>query len=132
MENWIKVGKNPKYEVSNEGHVRNRDTGRLLKPQLNKDGGYERVRLSGRWECVHKLVADAFFAGNHDNKVVIHRDGDRHNNHISNLEWSRDEVVKDKRRVKRSVVTCKYCKHRGRYEICMGKCDDFYCGFGDI
>lgn len=47
-EHWLEVKDNDSYEVSNLGNVRNKKTGKLLKPQLNRDGGYYRVAMSGK------------------------------------------------------------------------------------
>lgn len=37
-EAWKRVEEAPSYEVSKDGQVRNRNTGRVLKPQKNTDG----------------------------------------------------------------------------------------------
>lgn len=90
------------YEISNFGRVRSLDrvvlhkngkrqpvAGRILVPvQL---GGYHIVTLCKQGQftakSVHRLVAEAFIP-NLDNKPhVNHIDGDKQNNHVSNLEW---------------------------------------------
>ena len=75
------------YEVSNEGKIRNVKTGRILKPYLNRPDGYLRVDFYGRHHYIHRLVADRFLGGNHDGMKVVHIDGDKANNHLSNLRW---------------------------------------------
>ena len=51
--------------------------------------GYVAVRLSGPRRCVrvHRLVAIAFIDNPNRLPEVNHKDGDRSNPHISNLEW---------------------------------------------
>lgn len=50
--------------------------------------GYRRVRLQGKTFKVHRLVAEAFVPNPDNLPYVLHRDGDRENNHYTNLEWS--------------------------------------------
>ena len=50
--------------------------------------GYRRIRLQGKTFKVHRLVAEAFVPNPHDLPNVLHKDGDRENNHYTNLEWS--------------------------------------------
>lgn len=80
----------PNYEVSNTGSVRNKRTGRVLKPQLLTKG-YLGVRLyeggNGKTLKIHRLVALAFVPGHFLWAQVNHIDGDKTNNNYSNLEW---------------------------------------------
>lgn len=50
--------------------------------------GYRRVRIQGKNFKVHRLVAEAFVPNPDNLPHVLHIDGDRHNNHYTNLEWS--------------------------------------------
>lgn len=54
--------------------------GRYLRVDLNS--GRSRTRRS-----VHILVAEAFLGTRPAKKEVNHRDGNRFNNHVNNLEW---------------------------------------------
>ncbi len=84
---WLDIKEAPGYEVSNTGKVRNSKTHRVLKPHLDRAGGYERVDLNGKHQYVHKLVANRFFACGADNtKKVIHTDGNKRNNFVGNLQ----------------------------------------------
>lgn len=64
--------------------------GRWLKPELTK-AGYQMVSLSRdskvKKYLVHRLVASAFIDKNKDKIHVNHIDGNKSNNHASNLEW---------------------------------------------
>ena len=78
------------YSVSNDGLIRNDDTGKI-KATRDDRYGYERVELYRNgtpFYCrVHKLVAESF-VDNPDNKPQInHKDGNKHNNSYKNLEW---------------------------------------------
>lgn len=91
MEIWKDIeGYEDLYEVSDEGRVRNKKTGRILKP--GKDScGYPQVILckdgTTRSFSVHRLVAKAFIP-NPDNKPEVdHIDKNRSNNNVDNLRW---------------------------------------------
>lgn len=78
------------YQVSNTGLVRNKITGHILTPQKDKKG-YLRVRLSLHDEKatakVHRLVAIAFISNPDGKPQVNHKDTDKSNNNVGNLEW---------------------------------------------
>lgn len=87
MVSWIEIKDSPGYEISSDGQVRNAKTRKTLKPHLNRIGGYERVDIGGRHKYIHRMIAENFFAcGVKDGDKVIHRDGDRSNNHANNLK----------------------------------------------
>lgn len=88
------------YQVSNTGLVRGVDrhtsrrfiTGRILSPST--DGkGYMFVYLSKydkpTMKKVHRLVAFAFITNEKPDlyNAINHKDGNKKNNHFSNLEW---------------------------------------------
>ena len=92
------------YQVSNMGRVRSVDRvvtfkdgstrkykGRVRKPFIDNKG-YEQVKLYINGRCngksVHRLVLGAFKPhANMNNLDVNHMDGDKLNNHLTNLEW---------------------------------------------
>lgn len=98
---WKPVPDWPGYEVSNEGQVRSligpgfarkkRRFPRFKKAHIAKDG-YARVSLSDKrnrrtetW-LLHRLVASVFL-GNGDGLDAAHLDGNKVNNHVTNLRW---------------------------------------------
>lgn len=82
------------YKVSNRGSVtsapRKGTKGGLLKPTKDKDG-YLCVGLNkrnkGKTVKVHRLVAAAFIPNPDDLPEVNHKDEDKSNNNVENLEW---------------------------------------------
>ena len=79
------------YRVSNFGDVHNLQRNRYLKPR-NERSGYLGFYLSkdGKKEhhMVHRLVLHAFGPPQPSTRHQCnHIDGDKLNNHISNLEW---------------------------------------------
>lgn len=84
-EIWTPVADHPEYEVSNIGNVRNSKTYKILSREITYRG-YARVNISGKHQYVHRLVADAFYEGRNGDLDVRHRDGNKLNNFIGNLE----------------------------------------------
>jgi len=87
----------PLYQILEDGTVIGA-RGLPLKPDVNSTG-YLRVTLCKegipRRVFIHRLVAEHFLE-QREGCVVNHIDGDRSNNHVSNLEWiTMSENVKD-------------------------------------
>jgi hypothetical protein len=81
------------YEVSNFGRVRSKKRKEIyIMNQRVSDNGYKQVWISDSGKSynrtVHRLVAKAFIPNTFNKPEVNHIDGDKTNNHISNLEWA--------------------------------------------
>ena len=93
MEEWKTLERIPKYEVSNYGKIRSTKNGKikLLKVCVN-NWGYELVCLSDgkkRYTSyIHRLVAEVFIPTTNKALVVNHKDKNRKNNTVNNLEWT--------------------------------------------
>lgn len=78
------------YQVSKAGEVKNVKSGRLLKPQLDIDG-YKRVMIlrNGKrtFAKIARLVALSFLKNKNNKPEVNHKDGNKTNDCITNLEW---------------------------------------------
>lgn len=86
METWREINAYPNYEVSDMGRVRNVTTGHVLKPMRNHRG-YDKVELKSKGQFIHRLVATAFIREPLENEQVNHKDGNKTNNCVDNLEW---------------------------------------------
>lgn len=78
------------YIIDENGNVFNQQTKKILKGSIG-EGGYKYYRLSkdGKKEMfyAHRLVAETFIDNPNGLPVVNHKDGNKLNNHVSNLEW---------------------------------------------
>lgn len=87
---WKKVDGFENYSISDDGYVRNDTTTKLLKQHTNNKG-YLLVNLwrnnKGYWKTVHRLLAIAFIPNPNNYPQVNHKDGNKQNNRIDNLEW---------------------------------------------
>lgn len=87
-----------RYLISHNGEVYSKKSKRLLKPLENKKG-YLSIELWANYKRtvkkIHRLVAETFIDNPLEKKEINHIDGNKQNNHVSNLEWcSRSENVK--------------------------------------
>ena len=93
MEEWKTLERIPKYEVSNYGKIRStkNEKVKLLKVCVN-NWGYELVCLSDgkkRYTSyIHRLVAEVFIPTTNKALVVNHKDKNKKNNIVNNLEWT--------------------------------------------
>lgn len=111
-EIWLPVvGYEELYEVSSLGKVKSLGRvvycsdgrvrhckGKIMKQcesgkRENDKQGYLQVRLTNEngeseAKCVHVLVAEAFISNYENKPTVNHKDGNKHNNNVDNLEWA--------------------------------------------
>lgn len=83
----MKQFKDTKYYVESDGRVFSKHTNRYLKPFKMKNGYWVIALGKHRKELVHRLVAFMYVENTNQLKEVNHKDGNKDNNHESNLEW---------------------------------------------
>lgn len=82
------------YQVSNTGKIRNTKTKHILKP-VTQSNGYMKVCLTKnkiqKNKTIHRLVAEAFIPNTNNLPCINHKDEDKTNNNVNNLEWCTQE-----------------------------------------
>ena len=155
METWKKINDFPNYLISTNGQVKSLDhtierqikgtkcqityKGKILKPNFNKHNGYLSFYLKGTNDkyygvYVHRLVAETFIDNPLGKKEVNHKDGNKLNNDVSNLEWvTREENIRhafDNELIKRENLSKSHDKYKiGIVRLLNGKVVD---RFGSI
>lgn len=80
----------PNYTINENGDIFNTLTNKLLKGSIS-EGGYKYYRLSkdGKKKMfyAHRLVAEHFLENPNNLLIVNHKDGNKLNNNVNNLEW---------------------------------------------
>lgn len=102
MERWVDIIGFENYQVSDNGRLRRKNckikyksgsianyNEKILKPDIVK--GYLRYTLSKenfqKRYVIHRLVALHFIPNQLNKPCVNHKDGNKMNNHYTNLEW---------------------------------------------
>lgn len=94
MREWELIiidGEETNYEVSSDGLIRNKTTKHILSLTYN-NSGYLMVTICldnkrRKNVLVHRLVAKAFISNPENHPIVNHKDENKSNNNINNLEW---------------------------------------------
>lgn len=96
MEETFKnvVGFEELFAISDQGRLWSKRSKKILKQYIHKNGYYVcSTKIGGRKgvnKCfkIHRLVAEAFLENPENKPTVNHKDGNKLNNKLENLEWS--------------------------------------------
>jgi len=106
-ENWKILDNFSNYEISSFGNLRNKITGYILKPCIKS--GYLCSNLTNddkksKTMKIHRLVGLSFIPNPENKYTINHKDHNKLNNNLNNLEWSTaTEQNKHKRKPKKEV-----------------------------
>lgn len=124
-EVWKDYPENNLYFVSNQGRVIRKEykspSGRLNKERLLKNikqlDGYARIGIQregkNRYTTypLHRIVAETFIPNPNNKKFVNHKDGNKLNNQVENLEWVTD-VENAQHAIKENLIKYSYKRNQ--------------------
>lgn len=87
---WRNIPTAPGYEVTSEGQVRNAKTGKIKKTTTSTIGYLVfGAYIDGKWKTIylHHAVCEAFLGPRPVGSCVNHKDGDKANPRLENLEY---------------------------------------------
>lgn len=83
---YREIPQKPRYLIYEDGRVINKNTGRVLAQQYDKDG-YIVVQIQNKGFKLHRLLAEAFIPNPLGLPQVNHINGRKDDFRVSNLEW---------------------------------------------
>lgn len=90
MTEWKKINGFSHYSASSDGKIRNDKTNKILKPWKTKND-YNVVSLGENGvvvkRYVHRLICETFIDNPKNKPQVNHKNGNKDDNRIENLEW---------------------------------------------
>ncbi len=88
---WYNISGFPEYEITKNGKIRHKKFKKLKSIYIN-DSGYKMVSINRNAKSspqrVHRLLALTFIPNLNKMPHINHKDGDKYNNDLSNLEWT--------------------------------------------
>jgi hypothetical protein len=117
---WKTIPFAPMYEVSNTGVVKSKKKNTAVTPYKHTNGYYRVDLYISKKRCrfyLHRLIAELFIPNPDNKREVNHKDGNRENYNIDNLEWctrSENELHKcrvlgkppTREMIRKSILVC--------------------------
>jgi len=74
------------YIVYEDGRVWSKQRNKFMKSQIGKTG-YISITLNKIPLYLHRILAECFIANPENKRTINHKDGNKQNNNLDNLEW---------------------------------------------
>ena len=107
IDGFTKVKSLENYCVNEDGLILNTRTRGMVRPSINKKGYLQVCLTNKNTYSIHRLVALTFIENKENKTEVNHIDGNKLNNHISNLEWNTTQENLEHKRINNLGKTLK-------------------------
>lgn len=130
-EEWKKIKGFENYSISNLGNVKNKNN-ELMTPQVSPTGYYTILLYKNKKpynKCMHRLVAENFINNPENKKIVNHKDLNKLNNNVNNLEWctmkeNSQHYHNNTRKIHKKAKKC--CDNKGNIFSSFREAGKFY------
>ena len=107
IDGFTKVKSLENYCVNEDGLILNIRTRGMIIPSISKKGYLQVCLTNKNTYSIHRLVALTFIENKENKTEVNHIDGNKLNNHISNLEWNTTQENLEHKRINNLGKTLK-------------------------
>lgn len=109
IQNKYNINQYTQQELADKFHISNQTISKIIntsknnfwirmKPRLN-NGGYYLITLCKKQYYLHRLICEIFYGESPQGMEACHNDGNKNNNHPSNLRWdTRKNNMADKKK----------------------------------
>lgn len=131
LNEFIPLKNYSKYLIHRDGRIYNIKNKKMLKISANERGCF--VKLNDKNVSLHRLVATQFIPNPLDKIFVKHKDDNKLNNHVNNLEWRNgNELDKYTISIHQYSLDGKYIKTYKSIAEAVNKLQLLYSSRGDI
>ena len=107
VDGFTKVKSLENYCINEYGLILNIRTRGIVVPSISKKGYLQVCLTNKNTYSIHRLVALTFIENKKNKLEVNHKDGNKLNNHVSNLEWNTTQENLEHKRINNLGKTLK-------------------------
>ena len=107
VDGFTKVKSLENYCINEDGLILNVRTRGVIRPSISKKGYLQVCLTNKNTYSIHRLAALTFIENKENKTEVNHIDGNKLNNHISNLEWNTTQENLEHKRINNLGKTLK-------------------------
>lgn len=81
------IPNHPNYHITKDGRLFSNKSGEWVERKGQVYRGCPSFYFEGKWHRSSRLVATVYISNPYNYPIVMHKDNNRMNNHVSNLQW---------------------------------------------